>query len=175
MLCWASFIKIQQQSVINPVTELCSQEAGAPCWDLKHSVPTNATGLSPLPCIPPSSRATATYSCSSLSGNEMYFYIGSICFTRYILGFPALLFKLCIWDGNTSQAARLGVWSRMDCSRGGLFTRAEVVYLPEQKAFLLQQLCMKLDLFLPGWKKKTLQWSWEPAPTDIDRTCRTWR
>lgn len=79
-------------------------------------------------------------------------------FCKIYLGFPCpalltvhLRWKYCQQQGWMSEA-------------GG--TGAEVVYLPEQKAFLLQELCMKLDLFLPGWKNKTtLQWSWEPAPT----------
>lgn len=99
MLCWISFVKTPEQSVINTVTVLCGQEAGACCWDVKHSIPTNATGRAPLPCILLIPGPTATL-LLSLSGNEMYFYTEGIYSARYIsVSQPCS--SNCIWDENT--------------------------------------------------------------------------
>lgn len=120
MLCWISFIKTPEQSVINTVTVLCGQEAGACCWDVKHSIPTNATGRAPLPCILLIPGPTATL-LLSLSGNEMYFYTEGIYSARYIsVSQPCS--SNCIWDENT-VSSKAGC--RRDRSRHGLFARAE--------------------------------------------------
>lgn len=110
----------------------------------------------PASCSAPG--LTATHTPPPLSVWEWDVFLhGKYLFCKTYLGFPCptlptvhLRWKYCQQQGWVSEAEGTG---------------AEVAYLREQKFLLLQQLCMKLYLFLPGWKNKTLQWSWEPAPT----------